>query len=68
LAITLQQPDSLKTLAGVSQTSPETQFSGGLASGRSLGSTLKDLGLSDQESKAARKRAEDEIKQAKKMK
>jgi hypothetical protein len=41
---------------------------GGLASGRSMGSTLKDLGLSDQESKAARKRAEDEIKQAKKMK
>jgi len=40
----------------------------GLASGRSLGSTLKDLGLSDQDSKAAKKRAEEEIKQAKKMK
>ena len=40
----------------------------GLASGRSLGGTLKDLGLSDQQSKDAKKRVEDEIKQAKKIK
>src|SRR5258705_9716123 len=35
----------------------------GLASGRSLGRTLQDLGLSERESKDARKRAEVEIKQ-----
>jgi hypothetical protein len=40
----------------------------GLASGHSLGRTLQDLGLSNQESKDARKRVDDEIKQAKKMK
>jgi hypothetical protein len=39
----------------------------GLASGRSLGKTLHDLGLSDQEAKDAKNRAEEEIKQAKKM-
>ena len=38
----------------------------GLASGRSIGRTLQDLGLSEQEAKAARKRAEEEIKRAKK--
>jgi hypothetical protein len=38
----------------------------GLASGRSLGQTLQDLGLSSDESKAARKRAEAEIKAARK--
>jgi hypothetical protein len=38
----------------------------GLASGRSLGQTLQDLGLSDRESKDARKRAEAEIKAARK--
>lgn len=38
----------------------------GLASGRSLGRTLQDLGLSERDSKAARRRADDEIKKAKK--
>jgi hypothetical protein len=38
----------------------------GLASGRSLGQTLQDLGLSSDESKAARKQAEQEIKAARK--
>lgn len=38
----------------------------GLNSGRSLGQTLKDLGLNDRESKEARKRVDDEIKAAKK--
>ena len=40
----------------------------GLASGRSLGQTLQDLGLSSDESKAARKQAEAEIKAARKIK
>jgi len=39
---------------------------GGLASGRSLGQTLQDLGLNSDESKAARKQAEAEIKAARK--
>jgi len=38
----------------------------GLASGKSVGRTLQDLGLSDRESKDARKRAEAEIKAARK--
>lgn len=38
----------------------------GMASGRSLGQTLQDLGLSSDESKAARKQAEAEIKAARK--
>jgi hypothetical protein len=38
----------------------------GLSSGRSLGQTLQDLGLSNDESKAARKQAEAEIKAARK--
>ena len=38
----------------------------GLASGRSLGQTLQDLGLSSDEAKAARKRADAEIKAARK--
>jgi hypothetical protein len=38
----------------------------GLASGRSLGQTLQDLGLSSDESKAARKQTEAEIKAARK--
>ena len=38
----------------------------GLASGRSFGRTLQDLGLSEREAKAAKKRAEEEIKQARK--
>lgn len=37
----------------------------GLASGRSLGQTLQDLGLSERESTEARKRVDREIKQAK---
>ena len=37
----------------------------GLASGRSLGQTLQDLGLSERESSEARKRVDREIKQAK---
>ena len=40
----------------------------GLASGRSIGRTLQDLGLSDDEAFEARKRAEREIKEAKKNK
>ncbi|HEU4508370.1 MAG TPA: hypothetical protein VFR78_09050 [Pyrinomonadaceae bacterium] len=39
---------------------------GGLASGRSLGQTLQDLGLNERESKEARKRADAEIKAARK--
>lgn len=38
----------------------------GLASGRSLGQTLQDLGLSEREANEARKRADREIKRAKK--
>lgn len=38
----------------------------GLASGRSLGQTLQDLGLNSDESKAARKQADAEIKAARK--
>ena len=38
----------------------------GLNSGRSLGQTLQDLGLHEREAKEARKRADDEIKKAKK--
>lgn len=38
----------------------------GLNSGRSLGQTLQDLGLNEREAKEARKRADDEIKAAKK--
>ena len=40
----------------------------GLASGQSLGKTLQNLGLSSEQSKDARKRVDEEIKQAKKMK
>jgi hypothetical protein len=39
---------------------------GGLASGRSLGQTLQDLGLSDREANDVRRRAEREIREAKK--
>lgn len=38
----------------------------GLASGKSIGQTLQDLGLSSRESKEAKKRAEREFKQSKK--
>jgi hypothetical protein len=41
---------------------------GGLASGRSLGQTLQDLGLHDREAKEARKQADAEIKAARKLK
>lgn len=41
---------------------------GGLASGRSLGQTLQDLGLNDREAKEARKQADAEIKAARKNK
>jgi hypothetical protein len=40
----------------------------GLASGRSLGQTLQDLGLNEREAKDARKRADAEIKAARKNK
>lgn len=40
----------------------------GLASGRSLGRTLQELGLSEHDATAARRRAEREIKEAKKRK
>jgi hypothetical protein len=39
----------------------------GLASGRSIGQTLHDLGLSDREASDAKKRADKEIKQARKQ-
>lgn len=39
---------------------------GGLASGRSMGRTLQDLGLSERESNEARRRVDDEIKKARK--
>ena len=39
-----------------------------LASGRSLGQSLRDLGLNEREEKEARRRADDEIKKAKKNK
>jgi hypothetical protein len=39
-----------------------------LESGRSIGQTLQDLGLSERESKDARRLADDEIKKAKKNK
>ncbi|PWT89005.1 MAG: hypothetical protein C5B55_12090 [Blastocatellia bacterium] len=39
----------------------------GLASGRSIGRTLQDLGLSDRQAKEAKKAVEQEIKDAKKM-
>lgn len=39
----------------------------GLASGRSLGQTLQDLGLNERESKDARKQVERELKEARKM-
>lgn len=41
---------------------------GGLASGRSLGQTLQDLGLNDRDAKEARKQADAEIKAARKQK
>lgn len=41
---------------------------GGLASGRSMGRTLQDLGLSERDSNDARRRVDDEIKKAKKNK
>lgn len=40
----------------------------GLASGRNMGRTLQDLGLSEREAKDARSRVDDEIKKAKKNK
>ncbi len=45
-----------------------TSILNGLASGRSLGQTLQDLGLNDRESKEARKQVERELKEARKMK
>lgn len=39
---------------------------GGLASGRSMGRTLQDLGLNERDAKDARRRVDDEIKKAKK--
>jgi len=38
----------------------------GLASGRSIGGTLQDLGLSESEAKDARKQADKELKDARK--
>lgn len=43
-----------------------TAILNGLASGRSLGQTLQDLGLNERESKEARKQAERELKEARK--
>ncbi len=47
-------------------TSRAMRFSTGLHSGRSLGQTLQDLGLNEREAKEARKRADAEIKAARK--
>lgn len=44
-----------------------TAILNGLASGRSLGQTLQDLGLNDRESNDARKQVERELKEARKM-
>jgi len=43
-----------------------TAILSGLANGRSIGRTLQDLGLSEQEARDAKKQAEREIKEAKK--
>ena len=45
-----------------------TAILNGLASGRSLGQTLQDLGMNDRDSKEARKQVERELKEARKMK
>jgi hypothetical protein len=45
-----------------------TAILNGLASGRSLGQTLQDLGLNERDSKDARKQVERELKEARKMK
>lgn len=45
-----------------------TAILNGLASGRSLGQTLQDLGLNERESNDARKQVERELKEARKMK
>lgn len=45
-----------------------TAILNGLASGRSLGQTLQDLGLNERESNEARKQVERELKEARKMK
>jgi len=44
-----------------------TAILNGLASGRSLGQTLQDLGLNEHDSKEARKQVERELKDARKM-
>ena len=44
-----------------------TAILNGLASGRSLGQTLQDLGLNDRQSNDARKQVERELKEARKM-
>lgn len=45
-----------------------TAILNGLASGRSLGQTLQDLGLNERDSKEARRQVERELKEARKMK
>ena len=45
-----------------------TAILNGLASGRSLGQTLQDLGLNEHDSKEARRQVERELKEARKMK
>ena len=45
-----------------------TAILNGLASGRSLGQTLQDLGLNERDSKEARKQVERELKEARKIK
>jgi hypothetical protein len=45
-----------------------TAILNGLASGRSLGQTLQDLGLNERDAKDARKQVERELKEARKMK
>lgn len=45
-----------------------TSILNGLASGRSLGQTLQDLGLNERDSKEARRQVERELKEARKMK
>src|SRR5688572_21176576 len=45
-----------------------TAILNGLASGRSLGQTLQDLGMNERDSKEARRQVERELKEARKMK
>jgi hypothetical protein len=53
-------------LGGRNPSITQESILGGLADGKSIGQTLQDLGLSNREAKEAKKRAEQEIKAARK--